>query len=183
MKTLEKISLALFSGIILILSIILMLLLFSWLDKGAVTQFINFLKTNNIATNVTMGVCTVFILVSIKNIFFPSDFADSASGDGIRVENENGSVLITRETLENIVNGVVKSFDSAKETYCKIFFDKENNLEIGLTLFVLPDVVIKDLSGNIQEKIKETIKATADLDVKQIDIRIKNIYTKKLEED
>ena len=182
MKILEKISLTLFSVIMLLLSIILIVILFGWLNDTAINLAIGLLRNSPVATNITIGACVVIILLSIKSIFFSSDFIESASNEGIKVTSENGSVLITRETLENIVNGVVKNFDGAKETSCRINIDKENNLTIDLNVIVQPDVVIKDLSSNIQNKIKETIKATSDLEVKEINIKIKNVYAKKTEE-
>jgi len=42
---------------------------------------------------------------------------------------------------------------------------------------VLPNTVINELSMNLQTRIKEVVKNVADLEVKAIDIKIKNITT------
>ena len=42
---------------------------------------------------------------------------------------------------------------------------------------VKENVVIKDLSSNIQTKIKEAIKKTSDLSVKEVNIKVKNIMS------
>ena len=42
---------------------------------------------------------------------------------------------------------------------------------------VLPNTVINELSMNLQSRIKEVVKNVADLEVKTIDIKIKNITT------
>jgi len=47
-----------------------------------------------------------------------------------------------------------------------------------VNLTVKPNAVIKDLSNNLQLRIKETIKTSLDLDVKEVNIRVKNIAPK-----
>ena len=42
---------------------------------------------------------------------------------------------------------------------------------------VLPNTVINELSMNLQQRIKEVVKNVTDLDIKAIDIKIKNIVT------
>ena len=41
-------------------------------------------------------------------------------------------------------------------------------------------MMIKEVSTEIQEKIKEALNKTADLEVKQVNIKVKNITTKKI---
>ena len=91
------------------------------------------------------------------------------------LENSNGKLLITRETIENLVNGVVKGFDSAEDVTTKIELDKENNLNVFVNLTVKENAVIKELSTNLQNKIKDTIKKASDLEVKEVNIKVKNI--------
>ena len=50
-----------------------------------------------------------------------------------------------------------------------------NNVKINLNLVVEADTVLKVLSGNLQDKIKETVKNTAELEVKEVNIQIKDI--------
>ena len=49
-------------------------------------------------------------------------------------------------------------------------------------LFVRPNAVIKDLSVNLQNRIKEAIKKTADLEVKEVNIKIRNIASEDKQE-
>ena len=50
---------------------------------------------------------------------------------------------------------------------------------LDIMIQVEPNAVIKDLSNNLQMKIKETIKNSLDLDIKEVNIRIKDITPKK----
>ena len=80
-------------------------------------------------------------------------------------------------TIESLVISVVSQFNSVEETKANILVDEENNLSVLVNLIVLKDVVIKDLSLEIQNKIKEAIKKTSDLEVKEVNVRIKNVVS------
>ena len=99
------------------------------------------------------------MLLSIKCIFFDSTSKEQVDyKNGILLENSNGKLLITKETIENLVNAVVKGFDSAEEVTTKIDLDKENNLTVNVNLVVKENAVIKELTSNLQTKIKEAVK-------------------------
>ena len=85
------------------------------------------------------------------------------------------------ETLEELVNSVVKGFDSAQNVTSKIVLDEEKNLKVFVTLSVKESAVIKELSNNLQAKIKTAIKKTSDLEVKEVNISIKELQTKEIQ--
>ena len=53
------------------------------------------------------------------------------------------------------------------------------NISIYITLFVSQDVVIKELTAKLQIAIKDAIKKSLDLEIKQVNVRIKNITQKE----
>jgi len=85
--------------------------------------------------------------------------------------------MISRDTLENLVNAVVKEFPGAKEAHTRIGLDEQNNVAVFVDLSVTKDVVIKDLTLNMQNRIKEAINKTSDLDVNEVNVRIKNVVS------
>ena len=48
-----------------------------------------------------------------------------------------------------------------------------------MNLTVAPETIIKDLSANLQNRIKEVIKTTTEVEVKQVNVKIKNIEAQK----
>ena len=72
MKILDKIGLALFSTLILILSIILCLMIFGWLDVEFVHEIVTRAIQDQICSNILLGLSVIFILLAIKCIFFES---------------------------------------------------------------------------------------------------------------
>ena len=63
------------------------------------------------------------------------------------MENANGKLLITRETIESLVNTIVKGFEGAEDVTTKIEFDKDNNISVFVNLTVKENAVIKELSS------------------------------------
>ena len=189
MKFLDKASLILFSFLVLVLSMIMCLLMIGWVSVGDINWVLNWILQNSIASKITIGVCIVlillavnvlFILLSIKCIFFrKSDKKEKNEEQGILLQNENGKLIISKDTIENLVNSIIKQFDSIEGTTTSISLNSENNLIINLNLTVGENVVIKELSANMQEKIKTSIKAALDLDAKEVNIKIKNYSVKK----
>ena len=168
MKTIEKITLVLFSTLMLVISVILCLAIFGWIDTTDIGNVINIAISNNVSSNVILALSIIFILLAIRCIFFDSSAKQKEEyKNGILLENSNGKLLITKETIENLVNTVVKGFDSAEEVTTQIELDSDNNLKVY--------VVIKELSTNLQNKIKEAIKKASDLEVKEVNIKVKNI--------
>ena len=181
MKFIEKASLTIFSTVILVFSLLLCLLLFNWLEANYVYYMLQQLISNPIATNTALVTSIILMLLAIKCIFFPSHCKGKEERkEGILLENEAGKLLISMETIENLVKGVVSGFPSIKSTNVKVKLDKQiNNVVIDLNLVVTAETIIKELSANLQSKIKEVIKTTTEIDVKQINIKIKNIEAQK----
>lgn len=174
MKFLEKFALVIFSIIILLISVVGCLLLFGFLNMETVVNTMKQVIETPNYTNIALGCFVVFILLAIKCIFFRTKDTNK-NKDGILLENDNGRLLISKDTLENLVNGVSKTIEGAENVTTKVTLDKENNLKVDVTLFVHQDTIIKDLSVGLQNKIKEAIKKSSDLDVKEVNIRVKNI--------
>ena len=183
MKVIEKITLFLYSNIMLILSIILCLLVFGWLDIGLVGGIVQKVITGDLSGKIILGVSLLFILLSIKCIFFSnSSSKETKNTQGVLLENESGKLLISKETIENLVNSVALNFENSEQVTTRIDLDKENNVIVYVNLTVSSDAVIKDLSANLQKEIKEKIKNATDLEVKEVNITVKRVVEKQIEE-
>ena len=141
---------------------------------------IEFIITGEVAARVTFVITVLLILLAIKCIFLNSDSKSTSNlKDGVLLENDNGKLLVTKDTIESLANAVVKNYETAQNAVTKVELDNESNVSIFITLFVYPDAVIKDLTVSLQKDIKETIKKSLDLEVKDVNVRIKNITPKK----
>jgi len=183
MKFLERFTLIIYSLIILILSVMLSLLIFNWMDFGTVTDMIEALIRGAISSKITLGVCVVFILLSIKCMFFDEKSKEAIKeAQGILLKNENGQLMISRETIDNMVKNAVTGFENVKQCNTRIDVNEENQLKITLYLTVNENVVIKELASNLQTKIKDEVKKISDLDVQEVNVKVMSLQeTKKIE--
>ena len=182
MKTLEKITLIIYADIMLILSIIMCLLIFGWLDMDLAGNIVYRIIEGETSSKVLLGISIVFILLSIKCVFFDSTSKEQIKErQGVLLENEIVKLMISKETIENLVNSVALIFHSAEDVTTRVELDKENNVKVYVNLIISSDAVIKDLSANLQTKIKEKIKRATDLEVKEVNITVKKVAAKEQE--
>ncbi len=137
MKILEKITLIIYSNIMLILSVVLCLLVFGWLDIGLVGNIVTKIIVGETSGKILLGVSVAFILLSIKCIFFDTTSREQIKErQGVLLENESGKLMISKETIENLVNSVALNFQSAEDVITKVELDKENNVKVFVNLIV-----------------------------------------------
>ena len=178
MKFLDKLGLAIFSLITLILSILVCLIAFGWIDVSIITVGI----TNAIASQngmyITIGISVVLVLLSIKCLFFPSYERRSLKEDdeeGILLQNDNGKLLITKGTIKNLVNSTVDEFKNIEGSDAEITLDQNNDVYVDLEINVQKETIIKDVSSKLQNKIKEAVKKATDLEIKEINIKVNDV--------
>ncbi len=180
MKFLEKLTLIIYSNIMLILAVITCLLIFGWIDIEIAGNIFQRFISGDTSSKIILGCSIIVILLSIKCIFFDSSDKDQERAkQGVLLENENGKLLISKETIENLVNSVALNFESAEQVTTRVDLDKENNVKVFVNLIINSNAVIKDLSANLQSKIKEKIKTATDLEVKEVNITVKKVAEKK----
>ena len=180
MKFIEKITLIIYSNIMLILSVIACLLVFGWIDIDIVQNLVKDLILYGTSSKIILGVSIVFILLSLRCIFFdPTSKQELKDKQGILLANDNGKLMISKETIEDLVQAVTKQYKMAKEVTSRVELDKENNVNIFVNLVVGSDTIIKELSADLQDKIKTKVKETTDLEVKEVNITVKKAIQEK----
>lgn len=179
MKFLEKLALILFSLIISVASIGLILIMLDVIQVSVITKTISMILKDEFSIKLTIGISVVVLLLALKCIFFGTDSEDDGR-NGVTLENNSGKLVISKESLENLIANVVKEVQGIEAISSRTILDKNNNLIVYVTTLVSKDMMIKDVSVQIQDKIKEALSKTADLEVKQVNVRVKNITNKKI---
>lgn len=179
MKFLDKLVLKIFSLIILVLAICLTLIVAGIIPMDVIEDYLLLLVEYENGIKIAIGVLVVLILLAMKGMFFTSK-PESNGKEGIILENTNGKLVISKESLENLIASVIKDIPGADTISSKTILDRDKNLIVYVTAVVSKDVMLKDISNEVQEKIKSAMKRTADLDVKEVNIKIKNITSKRV---
>ena len=177
MKFLDKLGLAIFSLITLILSILVCLIAFGWIDVSIITVALTNAVASQNGMYITIGVCVVLVLLSIKCLFFPSYERRAVKEDdeGILLQNDNGKLLITKGTIKNLVNNTVDEFKNVEAEDAEISLDQNNDVYVNLEINVNKETIIKDVSTKLQNKIKENVKKATDLEIKEINIKVNDV--------
>ena len=95
------------------------------------------------------------------------------------MENANGSLLITKDSISNLVESVLRKNQDIKEANVKIEIDENKDVIINIIVVIKDNIVIKDTSARLQESIKMAIKKATDLDVSNVNIKIKSVEQEK----
>lgn len=179
MKFLDKLVLKIFSIIILAVTIAIILVMTGIVSfEEIVNPIVSVLSGEN-SLKIIIGVLAVLMLLAIKGLFFTSK-PESNGKEGIVLENTSGKLVISKESLENLIASVTKEVPGADTVASKTILDRNKNLIVYVTAIVSKDVMLKDVSNELQRKIKDAMKRTADLEVKEVNIKIKNITSKKV---
>lgn len=177
MKLLEKFVLIIYSLFILVISSICCLLIFRVINAENITNWIEFLLNDASLSIIVLGLAIVFILLSIKCLFFRNrkQIRKSDTTD-ILLENDSGRLLISKRAIENVVKNVINdSAEITPETKITIDIDPANNLSVYISILLDKSIKVRDFTIGLQSKIKDKIKENFDLDVKQVNIKIDSI--------
>ena len=185
MKFLEKLGLALFSIITLVISIVLCLIAFGWMESSIFSILIGKILLSQTYTYIMVGVCVFLILLAIRCIFFTDQKEESeeVADDGILLQNEDGRLLITVETLKNMAQSVINSFPNIIDSSVGVIITKENNIVISVSIDVTRETIIKDTSSRLQIKIKKAVKDATDLEIESVNVRVRNVEENSIESD
>ena len=153
MKFFDKFSLKIFSLIIFAITIIVGLAVVEILSVSEIVSYCE--KIINEYFYIVIIVAVVLAIWSIRNIINGGK-SSSENSSGILLENKNGKLLITKESINNLIETVVAENKDVSNVSTKLDFDK-------------------DVTADIQTKIKDSVKKATDLDIKEINIKIKNI--------
>ncbi len=183
MKFLERLGLAVFSMIVLTISIVLILIGAGFIEPTIFSILITKIVTVQNYTYILYCVCGVLALLAIKCLFFTNPTEeDNYDEEGIQLQNEDGTLLITKTTLCNIVDGVVMEIPKVHTSQTEVIIDKEGNVSLDVIINVANGVAIKDVSSKLQSKIKKTVKDSTDLELKFVNIQVINVQIEDVEE-
>ena len=181
MKILEKFVLILYSFLILVISVVLCLVIFKIIDIETINNCIKYMLEDSPILITVLASSIVCILLSIRCLFFRKrkEIKKSDATD-ILLENESGRLLISKRAIENAVKNVVNN--AVKDTKdCKVIVDIDpaNYLSVYVSILLNNNLKIRDMTLDLQLKIKSQIKDDFDLDVKQVNIKIDSVEEKE----
>lgn len=174
MKILEKLVLIIYSLLMLGISAIICLIVFRIIDINDISTCINFVLEDTALTIVVLSVAVLFILLSIRCLFFRKrkQIKKSTETD-ILLENESGRLLISKRAIENCVKNVIcEVIDTDSEIKVTVDIDPASNISTYISVILDPSVKVSEFTVDLQSRIKNQVKENFDLEVKQVNIKI-----------
>lgn len=174
MKILEKFVLILYSFFILIMSVIICLIIFGLISFDQIKFCIDYVINDGALAITIVAISIICMLLSVRCLFFrkKKQIKKSTATD-ILLENESGRLLISKTAIENSVKNIVRqSLNLSSEMKIIVDIDPANNISIYISVMLDRTVKVRDLTLNLQLKIKNQIKEDFGLEVKQVNIKV-----------
>ena len=174
MKILEKFVLILYSLLILAISVIICLIIFNVINIEQIKFCIDYVIKDTALTITVLAISVVCILLSVRCIFFrkKKQIKKSTNTD-ILLENETGRLLISKNAIENAVKNIVReSMKNSTDVKVTVDIDPAENLSVYISVMLDRALNVRDLTLDLQLKVKDEIKQNFGLDVKQVNIKV-----------
>lgn len=178
MTLFQKIVSVTFAAIVLFVSVVGMLTLGGILAPDLGSNIMESMIEGDFWSKVFFAIYAILAIFAVKEIAF-GEKVSTEGKEGLVLENESGKLIISKESLENLIYGVGKDVEGVENISSRTFIDGEKNVVVEANVVVSRDIELKTISSELQKKIKEALKQTADLDVKYVNIKIKNISNRK----
>lgn len=182
MRALDRLISFIFSVIMLVLSVILILVGIGVVDSQMIIDMLNqyvFVKdmiSANIFNPLTItGI--VLLLLSLKTTVFLSLFKVKDKKP-ILVKTQNGEVEIAQETITNTVVNVGLSFENIKDVQAHMV-EKRKGVAIFAVISLFVNSNLREITEEMQRRVKEVVKATTGVDVIDVNIKVKNVEQKQ----
>ena len=176
MKLVDKVIYFIFSVIILAIVVVMFTVILN--IGGIVNPVFNFISnipnmsfTQEQMTYIVIIEILLFIM-AIKGILFQSKLEENK--DAIILENNSGKLIISRNTLENLVKDISNGVQGVENSFARVNVSKDTELIISIDI-VVKEGSIKDITKKLQEDVKIAIKKASDLNVSEVNVNIKNI--------
>lgn len=172
MKGFEKFLLVLFSILTLIVALAIILVSTQMIDIAHILKNFETILVNNKIASVVVG--GVFVLISLVGIFSSSGSKEEVKA-GLAIAGEKGTVYITRDTFESIIEGITKSYAELRNVKVSVDMN-EDGVVANVFTMILPDTVVPTLTSKLQENIKSSILKQTTVEIKEANIKIKGVY-------
>lgn len=176
MSMMNRILLTIYTLIIIVISVAI-LGLFGAMTVGVVTLQSIGIFLSSIAFNwqfflTATLIAILFLIVSIRLLF--SGAKPKAPMNTLIKHTDMGMIIISVNALDSMVEKAVRSFTEVKDVKINIS-PEADGIKIQLKILIMPDIVLPDLTINLQQKVKEYIEDYSGVIVKEVFIYIDNL--------
>ena len=127
MKFLDRLALKIFSLIIFVIVVAMILLFIGVISINDIVMDLIRFTDGPHSIEIIFGILGVLMIFAIKGLFFTSK-PESKGKEGIILENASGKLVISKESLENLIASVTKEIPGTETVASRTIVDKNKNL-------------------------------------------------------
>jgi uncharacterized alkaline shock family protein YloU len=174
-RAIDRLLLLLVAIALLAVSVASVLLCLGVLDLQALIDFVRLLQSYwvNILLVSLVALAVIILALRLLAVAFSSPKAGEPRSVLVRA-SEAGSIRITLDTLNQMVQRYVLSTEGVREASSVHVIVKETAVDVKLRLQLTQETIIPDKSVQIQDGLREHLQTMTGLAVDQIDITIDN---------
>jgi uncharacterized alkaline shock family protein YloU len=174
-KLFDRLLLTILTLIIILLSLILLSVALQIIPAADIADLLSEVSYGWPA--IILGVISlVLFLAGIRLLV--AGYARNKPLSALLANTDLGVIRISINTLDTLTQKAVRHFKEVKEVKSVVLADPEG-VRVQLKISVLPEVVMPELSRNIQEKVKEYVEALSGIQVREVQIYIDNLSVEK----
>lgn len=176
MKGFNKVLAVIFSIIMVVICISLILYVGDIIKLDNIENILDMFTATREAKLATIMVSA---LVGLFAIIFgiTVESTEGNMGTSLTLPLSTGNISINAQTFETMVLNVTKKYNCLKNVKTRVDI-KEDGLYVELFVFVLEGTVVSDVMCKVQEDVKATILKQTTIEVKQVEVKVKGIYSK-----
>ena len=173
MRFLDRFISFLFDLVVIILAFAVILVTTNVVNYSVVEGLLKDYIFNPNYQIIVVSIAVVVMLLGLKITVFTSTLSPD-SKKVIFVDTPNGKIQINQETIEGIAKNVIKNYDEVKDVHARM--TKANKgINMYMVLQVYESANIKNIVTKVQSDVSRQITTTTSVDVKKVDVKIKNI--------
>lgn len=117
-----------------------------------------------------------FIFFVLSLVFLLSGLKSNRDKKAVSKYTNIGEVRISLNTIESIALATSKRISGVKETKANVL-KAEEGVSIAISIVVLPEINIPELSASMQERVKKAVEEISGVSVSDVKVVVENIYT------
>ena len=172
MNILDRFILSIYTFCLAVISLFVMLITINVVNYGLMVTYSDIIIKNSDYSKITFVSAFIFFLVSLR--FLLSGVARSKNKSAIQKESQLGLILISLESIQNIIASELKNLDGIMDIKIDLV-SKKDNVGIKLNVVVTPERNIPEFSAVIQSRTKEVVEKIAGVGVSFVEVMVKDV--------
>lgn len=173
MRFLDRLISFLFDLVVIVLAFTVLLVMTKVVNYSVVEGLLKDYVFNFNYQIIVASIAVVVLLLGLKITVFTSTLSPD-SKKVIFVDTPNGKIQINQDTIEGIAKNVIRDYEEIKDVHARMT-KASKGINMYMVLQVYESANIKDIVTKVQNDVSSQITKTTSVEVKKVDVKIKNI--------